>query len=242
MNELLELAIAAHGGMERWNRTKSITVTFNFYGGLLAQKGYPAHRKLTAQLTTKEPRVTFLNFFPPPVGFFFTRALVGMERLDGTITEDRSSPRAAFAGHKRETPWDHLHFLYFIGYAIWNYLPAPFLFPRDGFTVRELDGITENGEDLRVLEVHFPADIPAHTAVQKCYFDKTGLLKRLDYTTDVLGGVAAHYTFDQKNVDGLIIPQLRRVVRRTDEDAHVLGPTSFVLDSTSVEFKDKYGT
>jgi hypothetical protein len=127
---------------------------------------------------------------------------------------------------------------YFIGYAIWNYLTAPFIFARDGFTVCELDGITENGEDLRVLEVHYPPDIPAHTAVQKYYFDKTGLLKRLDYTTDVLGGVAAHYTFDQKNVDGLIIPQLRRVVRRDDDGPHVFGPTSFVLDYTSVEIED----
>ena len=59
MNELLELAIGAHGGKERWNRTKSITVTFNFYGGLLDLKGYPGHRQLTAQLDTKEPRVTF---------------------------------------------------------------------------------------------------------------------------------------------------------------------------------------
>jgi hypothetical protein len=239
MNELLELAIAAHGGMERWNRTKSITVAFNFYGALLDLKGYPGHRLLTAQLDTKEPRVTFLNLMPTRDRFFFTRDRVWIERLDGTITEDRRSPRDAFAGHKRETPWDHLHLLYFIGYAIWNYLTAPFLFTRDGFTVRELDGITENGEDLRVLEVHFPPDIPAHTAVQKWYFDKTGILKRIDYTTDVLGGVAAHYTFDEKNVDGIIIPQLRRVVRRTDEDAHVLGPTSFVLDFTNVEIEDQ---
>lgn len=68
-----------------------------------------------------------------------------------------------------------------------------------------------------MLKVHYPPDILAPTAVQKYYFDKTGLLKRLDYITDVLGGVAAHYTFDHKNVDGLIIPQLRRVVRRADD-------------------------
>jgi hypothetical protein len=87
---------------------------------------------------------------------------------------------------------------------------------------------------LRVLEVHHPPDIPAHTARQKYYFDTTELLKRLDYVTDVLGGVVTHYTFDHNNIDGLIIPELHRVVRRADDGLHVFGPTSFVLDYTSV--------
>jgi hypothetical protein len=239
MNDLLSLAIDAQGGVERWNRTKSITVTFNFYGGLLDLKGYPGHLRPTAQIDTKEPRVTFQNLLPGNDRFHFTRDRVWIDRLDGTITEDRYNPRAAFAGHVRETPWDHLHLLYFIGYAIWNYLTAPFLFAREGFVVKELDGIHENEDDLRVLEVHYPPDIPAHTAIQKYYFDKTGLLRRLDYITDVLGGVVTHYTFDHKNVDGLIIPELRRVVRRLDDGPHVFGPTSFILDYTSVVLEDQ---
>jgi hypothetical protein len=109
MNELLELAIAAHGGKDRWNRTKSITVTFNFYGGLLDLKGYPGHLQLTAQLDTKEPRVTFLNLLPTRDRFFFTRDRVWIERLDGTITEDRSSPRAALFRQDRTSETPRLH-------------------------------------------------------------------------------------------------------------------------------------
>jgi hypothetical protein len=48
---------------------------------------------------------------------------------------------------------------------------------------------------------------------QELYFDGAFMLKRWDYETDVLGGVATHYCYDSKTVDGIIIPTLRRVVR-----------------------------
>ena len=32
MGELLDAAIAAHGGQERWRAVRSIDVTFNFFG------------------------------------------------------------------------------------------------------------------------------------------------------------------------------------------------------------------
>jgi hypothetical protein len=41
MGELLDAAIAAHGGQERWRAVGSIDVTFNFFGELLELKGYP---------------------------------------------------------------------------------------------------------------------------------------------------------------------------------------------------------
>jgi hypothetical protein len=41
-------------------------------------------------------------------------------------------------------------------------------------------------------EVTYPDDVPAHTKVQKLYFGNDFMLRRLDYVTDVLGGVAAH--------------------------------------------------
>ena len=51
--------------------------------------------------------------------WMFTRNRVWIERRDGTVVEERSDPRAAFAGHVRETPWDRLHLTYFLGYAVW---------------------------------------------------------------------------------------------------------------------------
>jgi len=87
----------------------------------------------------------------------------------------------------RETPWDRLHLTYFLGYAVWNYLTAPFLFARTGFITRELEAHVEGRETWRVLQVTYPDDVPAHTKVQKLYFGDDFMLRRLDYTTDVLG-------------------------------------------------------
>jgi hypothetical protein len=162
---------------------------------------------------------------------------VWIERRDGWSVEERSDPRAAFAGHVRETPWDRLHLTYFLGYAIWNYLTVPFLFARSEFDVRELDSHVEGRETWRVLEVTYPDNIPAHTKTQQLYFDSAFMLKRLDYVTDVLGGVAAHYCYDPVTVDGLVFPRLRRVVRRTPEGPLLTGRTSFLLDYTNLEIR-----
>jgi hypothetical protein len=35
MSGLLELAMDAHGGLDRWRTVRAIDVTFNFSGGLL---------------------------------------------------------------------------------------------------------------------------------------------------------------------------------------------------------------
>ena len=38
MNDLLDTAVAAHGGLDRWNQVKSITVDASITGALLALK------------------------------------------------------------------------------------------------------------------------------------------------------------------------------------------------------------
>ena len=64
------------------------------------------------------------------------------------------------------------------------------------------------------------------------------MLRRLDYVTDVLGGVAAHYCYDHVTIDGLVFPTLRRVVRRTPEGPLLSGRTSFILDYTNLVVRE----
>ena len=188
MNQLLYAVIAAHGGLDSWNAVRSVDVTFNFSGGLLDLKGFPGHHRPTATIDVKQPRTVMQRLDGDPDDrWIFTRNRVWIERRDGWSVEERSDPRAAFAGHVRETPWDRLHLTYFLGYALWNYLTAPFLFAWPGFSFQELDPHVEGRQIWRVLEVTFPDNIPAHTKTQKLYFDDAFMLKRLDYVTDVLG-------------------------------------------------------
>lgn len=234
MEDLLETTIKAHGGLERWNGVRSVTVSFNYYGALLDLKGYPGHRKPTVWIDATTPRAVIQHLEPGDDRWIFAPGRVWIERPDGFIVEERFEPRSAFAGHDRATPWDRLHLTYFLGYAMWNYLTTPFLFTWPGFTTREVEGHVENRQTWRVLEVTYPDTVPAHTSRQRLYFDEAGMLKRLDYVTDVLGGVGAHYCYDPKTFDGIVMPTLRRVVRRTPDGVNLSGPTSFVLDYTDV--------
>src|SRR3977135_2710443 len=84
--------------------------TFNFSGGLLDLKGYLGHRRPSASVDAATPRTVFQRLGDESDDrWIFTANLVWIERRDGTIVEERSDPRAAFAGHVRETPWDRLH-------------------------------------------------------------------------------------------------------------------------------------
>ena len=42
MSELRDLVIDAHGGIERWNKVKTIEGDMSITGGLWARKGWPA--------------------------------------------------------------------------------------------------------------------------------------------------------------------------------------------------------
>ena len=204
MPDLLQAAINAHGTAGRWREVVAVDATFNFYGNLLDLKGFPGHFRPSVSVDTHTPRTTIQHLDRDSENrWIFTPDRVWIERPDGSVVAERNDPRSAFAGHVRETPWDQLHLTYFLGYAIWNYLTTPFLFAEPGFVTRELEAHTEGHETWRKLEVTYPDHIPAHTSVQVLYFGEDLLLRRLDYTTDVLGGVAAHYTMTRRPSTGL---------------------------------------
>lgn len=232
---LLDNVIDAHGGLDNWNRAKAIDLTFNYSGAVLDLKGFPYHLQPTVTIDTKTPRSVFQRLGGDADDrWIFTPDRVWIERRDGTVIEERERPREAFAGHVRETPWDKLHLTYFIGYAVWNYLATPFLFTQPGFETIELGVHEEAGERWQIMQVTYPDGFPAHTKVQKLYFDDDFMLKRQDYVTDILGGVGAHYCYDPITVEGLVFPSLRRVVKRTPERPLTAGRTSFLLDYLSL--------
>jgi hypothetical protein len=86
MGELLDAAIAAHGGQERWRAVRSIDVTFNFFGELLELKGYPGHRRRSVSVDASVPRAVFQRLGDESDGrWIFTADRVWIERRDGSI-------------------------------------------------------------------------------------------------------------------------------------------------------------
>ena len=132
-----------------------------------------------------------------------------------------------FRGLRRALWWDHLDVLYFAGYALWNYLCAPFLFVEPGFVAEEIEPWDEETEQWRRLRVTFPPTVPTHCQEQVFYFDARSLLCRLDYTVEVVGSWvrAAHYCFDHRAFAGLMVPTRRRVVPRRSDGRAYSGPT-----------------
>lgn len=56
MNELLELAVSAHGGLDRWKRIRSIDVSLIISGQLLEVKGFPEHQHTKVTIDVDRPR------------------------------------------------------------------------------------------------------------------------------------------------------------------------------------------
>jgi len=127
--------------------------------------------------------------------------------------------------------WD-IDFIYFGGYATWNYLAAPFIFLRPGFHFEALDPIKVSSTSWFRLKVTMPDDLPAHSRKQMFYFDEKWHLQRLDYVAEVVGGWAhtAHFCENYQDFNGFKAPTRRRVRPILWADKPLPGPTLIALD------------
>src|SRR2546430_7876536 len=113
MSDLLDLALKAHGGLDRWREVKSVDARVSLTGALYHLKGYPEGvPHVTVRIDTRRPAVTISPYARPDHRGYFTPDRVWIEDRAGQIVDERRDPRASFAGHERETPWDQLHRLY----------------------------------------------------------------------------------------------------------------------------------
>jgi hypothetical protein len=213
--QVIRSSIDAHGGAERWNELVAIDATVTAGGFLFTTKGRPMMQRVRVRAWTREARFAMFDF--PRVGE--TSEWIGDEEVrvvdrTGAVLARRAQPRAAFRDWRRNFRWDHLDFVYFAGYATWNYFCAPFLFLRDGFTFEpQPPRDTPSGEWTR-MRVIFPASVPTHSGVQDFFFDAQHRLVRLDYTAEVVGSWAhaAHVCSAFESFAGLLFAT-RRIVK-----------------------------
>ena len=112
-----------------------------------------------------------------------------------------------------------------------------FLFARPDFVVEELEPRHEDGQTWRPLVVTYPGTIVAHCRQQTYYFDDAGLLRRLDYAVDILGGgPAVHYPSDYREFDGIMVPTRRRVYIRNPDGSPQRDSVTVAIDVTDVSF------
>ena len=237
MNELLELALRAHGGLERWSRIKSIQVAAAITGAMWFVKGKGDVLKnvvLTAE--TQKEHLT-VDFPGQDKRAIFEPGRIVIETENGTLIEARDNPEKSFEGQQRETPWDDIHVTYFVGEALWTYLNTPFLYAREGFTAQEIASIQVEDETWRRLKVTFPDSVKSHTREQISCFGPDGLLRRHDYTVDILGGATGlNYASDYRDVEGIMVPTKRRVYAYKGDYQLVKEPLLVAIDMGEITF------
>jgi hypothetical protein len=94
MNDLLAQAIAAHGGLDRWNTFNRVTATVVVGGGLFPMKGLetdPNPREMT--VTLHEEIASISPFGQPDWRERNTPVRIAIETTTGAVVSERSDPR-----------------------------------------------------------------------------------------------------------------------------------------------------
>jgi hypothetical protein len=238
MSDLLELAVKSHGGAERWARYSRFRATASITGAVWAMKGKAGLLdNVVLDGEIKDQRLTIAPY--PRLGEYTTwePTRQTIETSDGIVLDERLDPAASFVGQVRQTPWDDFNAAYFAGEANWNYFVAPFIFMRSDFHTEEIEAWHEDGQEWRRLLVTYPDAIVAHCRQQTYYFDDAGLLRRLDYSVDIMGGgPAVHYPSEYREFGGIMVPTQRRVYVRNPDGSPQLESTSIAIEFSDVTF------
>jgi hypothetical protein len=238
MTDLLEMTVAAHGGLERWERISEFRTAASIAGAIWDLKGRPGLlERVVLAGETRDQRMRIEPFPGPGRYATWEPGRQTIETADGVVLEERLDPKRSFEGQTRESQWDELHVAYFAGEANWNYLVTPFVFTRRDFRTEELEPWNEDGQVWRRLLVTYPDSIVAHTRQQTYYFADDGLLRRIDYSVDILGGgPAVHYPSDYHEFDGIMMPRRRRVYVRNPDGTPVPEPLAVSIDMAEISF------
>jgi hypothetical protein len=230
--DLANLAIKAHGGLDRWEHFNTLSVHGINGGVLWGAKGKAGVLdEVTVTVDLHDEKVSHWPFGSPDRRSRFEPQRVALENANGKVIEELLQPRSSFQGHTLETPWSDLQLAYFAGCAMWTYLNTPFLLVRPGVQSDELEPWQEAGETWRRLRVRFPADIATHSTEQTLYFDQQGMLKRHDYDVQISGGTsAAHYVSDLKEFSSIMFPTKRRIFPRQPDGQSMPEPLVVSID------------
>ena len=237
MDNLLKLAIEAHGGLERWHQFKVVRANVSITGAVWHLKGQPDVLKNVQVVAQLHRQHLVTHLIGKDRRTIFSTGQVSIESESGVVEETRVDPITSFRGQSLDTPWDSLHVVYFASYALWSYFTIPFLYTYPGFISEEIAPWQEDGEQWRPLRVTFPDSIAGHTRNQISYFGPDGLLRRHEYTVDVLGNAPGlNYASDYRTTSGIVVPHKRRVFAFDSEKRKVAEPLLVAIDIHEIDF------
>jgi hypothetical protein len=173
MPDLLDLTIAAHGALDRWNKLTTADAHFLIDGitwTIKGVKGILSNFHHQFDLHQQQGRIP--AFMAPNQLATFRADRVAIETDDHRVVEELLQPSRSFEGQQLETTWTTLQLIYFVGLATWTYMTTPFCFTMAGFATQEIDSWQEQDETRRRLKVTFPDHLARHSREQIYYFSK----------------------------------------------------------------------
>jgi len=219
-NAVLDRAVEAYGGEERWRGVETIRTVGSCNGLLSTWKRGEGFTDIDIEVRVREPWIRLSPLDDSATAGILSGEDVTLER-DGQVVETRTSARDRFPYGRQLFRWDQMDMVYFAGYAFWNYIVMPTLFLRDDIEWKQKS-------DTRVDAI-FPPSIPTHSKKQRFHFDpETGLVSQYDYTAKVFGSWAkASHIFEHATNDDGFVYTSRRLIRPTI--AGKPGPKPFPL-------------
>jgi len=236
-SSLVERAIERHGGREAWDRHPRLDITFSRVGGFaLIMKGVGRTGRFPTRLVIDPARQrTEYPGFPQAdaVTIVADGAVIVADLATGHERERHPAYRQRFstlAGQLR--PWSDLDAAYFLGYSQANYHAYPFVLPR--LTYCGERSYAGDGGTWHALTLEYQPGEDCHSRRQVFHFDPTALLRRVDYSVEIVGrgSSSTHFYNDYVRVAGILFPSRRRI------RARVLGMVTpiplIVLDASLV--------
>jgi hypothetical protein len=162
---------------------------------------------------------------------------VALEGPDGQLLKETKASPQELRERLRASAWDELQLAYYFGYSIWNYIAVPFVLAEPDVMTKEPEPGSVQFDNWRRLEVRFPPRVVTHSTEQTFYFDRDGLLRRIDYTSELEDTRVAQLFSGHQRFSGVLIPTLGTSLRIAPDGVSLARPSLVDIEIFDVVFE-----
>jgi hypothetical protein len=165
MDDLLKLAIEAHGGLERWRQFNEVRAKASITGALWHLKGQPNVLKNVQVVAQLHRQQLVTHLIGKDRRAIFSTGEVSIESASGVVEETRVDPTTLFRGHSLDSPWDAACSLLCELRAV-ELAHHPLPLHLSGFVSGEIAPWEADGEQLACFKSPFPTLSPATRGIK----------------------------------------------------------------------------
>ncbi len=216
--DLLQQALAAAGGADRWRRMRGFTVHITIGGKLIDRKyGSSALKEVVIEAEVLGRVVRIMGVDARDDQFVCCASQISVESENGGSSHVEPRPFESWKRQASRKAWDILDLAQYCSYSVWHLVAMPYLLLSGESTCEILPLNRDRGEreghaePPRAISVCFSPAAAICPLRQILFFDADGLLIRTDYEAIEFNGVRiSQLVSAHQNFGGYIIPTLRR--------------------------------